>query len=51
MKKMFTLKSDMDKYSSLENTILEFDVDFSYCWLNLEASWYSLEQYIGCIIR
>ena len=28
-----------------------FDVDFSYCWLNLEVSWYSLEQYIGCIIR
>ena len=30
---------------------LYFDVDFSYCWLNLEVSWYSLEQYIGCIIR
>ena len=28
-----------------------FDVDISYCWLNLEVSWYSLEQYIGCIIR
>ena len=28
-----------------------FDVDFSYCWLNLEVSWYSLEQYIGFIIR
>ena len=28
-----------------------FDVDFSYCGLNLEVSWYSLEQYIGCIIR
>ena len=30
---------------------ISFDVDFSYCWLNLEVSWYSLEQYIGCIIR
>ena len=28
-----------------------FDVDFSYYWLNLEVSWNSLEQYIGCIIR
>ena len=23
------------------------DVDFSYCWINLEEGWYSLEQYIG----
>ena len=22
-------------------------VDFSYCWINLEEGWYSLEQYIG----
>ena len=26
-----------------------FDVDFSYCWLNLEVKLYSLEQYIGLI--
>ena len=25
------------------------DVDFSYCWLNLEVKLYSLEQYIGLI--
>ena len=30
---------------------LEFDVDFSYCWLNLEVSWYSLEQYIWLYCR
>ena len=33
------------------NQYVTFDVDFSYCWLNLEVSWYSPEQYIGCIIR
>ena len=27
--------------------MLYFDVDFSYCWLNLVEAWYSLEQYIG----
>ena len=24
--------------------VRQFDVDFSFCWLNLEVSWYSLEQ-------
>ena len=26
------------------NSSILFDVDFSLCWLNLEASWFSLEQ-------
>ena len=42
--KPFMLFTDTSKHSYS-------DVDFSYCWLNLEVSWYSLEQYIGCIIR
>ena len=36
---------------SCKTLVEQFDVDFSYCQLNLEVSWYSLEQYIGCIIR
>ena len=39
----------MDK-STKEQTKDEeprLDVDFSYCWLNLVETWYSLEQYIG----
>ena len=33
------------------NMVISFDVDFSYCWLNLEVSWYSLEQYIWLYCR
>ena len=29
----------------------QLDVDFSYCWLNLQVKLYSLEQYIGLIWR
>ena len=29
----------------------QFDVGFSYCWINLEALKYSLEQYIGFVGR
>ena len=38
---------------NLDNSIMEkkqgemLGVDFSYCWINLEEGWYSLEQYIG----
>ena len=28
-----------------------FGVDFSYCWINLEVLKYSLEQYIGFVVR
>ena len=28
-----------------------FDVGFSYCWINLEVLKYSLEQYIGLVVR
>ena len=33
------------------NILYKFDVDLSYCWLNLEVSWYSLEQYIWLYCR
>ena len=35
--------------NSLERKTVVLDVDFSYCWLNLEVKLYSLEQYIGLI--
>ena len=33
----------------IKKRINQLDVDFSYCWLNLEVKLYSLEQYIGLI--
>ena len=33
-------------FSFTYNFLFGFDVDFSFCWLNLEVSWYSLEQNI-----
>ena len=35
--------------NSAEKCSTGLDVDFSYCWLNLEVKLYSLEQYIGLI--
>ena len=32
----------------VQDRYVQFGVDFSYCWLNLEEQLYSLEQYIGC---
>ena len=31
----------------LQNNMGVLNVDFSYCWINLDEGWYSLEQYIG----
>ena len=38
----------LEKGCPWKNTLF-LDVDFSYCWLNLEVKLYSLEQYIGLI--
>ena len=37
------------KRLALINKDRELDVDFSYCWLNLEVKLYSLEQYMDLI--
>ena len=44
----------LNHYSSgIELQILRvsFGVDFSYCWINVENLRYSLEQYIGFVVR
>ena len=43
------LPKQMDINKILQIIQRKLDVDFSYCWLNLEVKLYSLEQYIGLI--
>ena len=34
-----------------KGNIIRFGADFSFCWINLEASWFSLEQNSCCSCR
>ena len=45
--------SKSEKVMKLNNILGsdKFGVDFSFCWINLVVSWYSLEQYIGFVVR
>ena len=43
--------SEQDVLVRTKVTEVLLSVDFSYCWINLEVLKYSLEQYIGFVVR